>query len=194
MANKVKFGLSNVHVLVIDSYDADSKTYTYNSAGIKPLPGAVNLSLDPQGDSTEFYADDISYFSQAANTGYQGDLEIAMIPAWFRQQVLGEVIDKNGVQIEKSDANQKEFVMFFEINGDTTKTRYVLYRNSLTRPKIAGQTSEKSITPSTDAMTITAMPRQNDHATMGFISGDDTAHKAVYDAWYTEMQEPDFTA
>ena len=35
MANKVKFGLSNVHVLFIEKYDAESKTYTYDSAGIK---------------------------------------------------------------------------------------------------------------------------------------------------------------
>ena len=31
MANKVKFGLSNVHVLFIESYNAESKTYTYDS-------------------------------------------------------------------------------------------------------------------------------------------------------------------
>ena len=63
MANKVKFGLSHVHVLFIESYDAESKTYTYDSEGIRPIPGAVNLSLDPQGDSTDFYADNISYFA-----------------------------------------------------------------------------------------------------------------------------------
>ena len=190
--NKVKFGLSNVHVLVIDSYNAEGKTYSYNSKGITPIPGAVNLSLDPQGDSTEFYADDINYFAQSANTGYQGTLEIAMIPEWFRQDVLGEVVDNNGVQIEKADANQKEFVLFFEINGDKSKTRFCMYRCTVARPSVKGQTAEKSITPSTDSMTITAMPRENDHCTKGFIAANDTEHKAIYDAWYKTMHEPAF--
>lgn len=193
MANKVKFGLSNVHVLFIESYDAKTKKYTYDTEGIQAIPGAVNLSLDPQGDSTDFYADNISYFSQAANTGYQGDLEMALIPDWFRQKALGEKVDKNGVQVETSDAIQKEFVMFFEINGDAAKTRYVFYRNSIARPSVKGQTTENSITPATDSMTITAMPRENDHCTKGFLASDDAEHKAIYDAWYTEMHEPDFT-
>ena len=54
--NKVKFGLSNVHVLFIDKYDPESKTYTFekkagetNKVNIMPIPGAVNISLDPQG-------------------------------------------------------------------------------------------------------------------------------------------------
>ena len=194
MANKVKFGLSNVHVLFIEKYDADTKKYTYDSEGIRPITGAVNLSLDPQGDTTDFYADNIAYFSQAANTGYQGDLEMALIPDWFRQKALGEVVDKNGVQVEKSDAVQKEFVMFFEINGDAAKTRYVFYRNSIARPSVKGQTTENSITPATDSMTITAMPRENDHCTKGFIASDDAEHSTIYDAGYGEMHEADFTS
>ena len=190
MANKVKFGLSNVHVLFIESYDAKQKKYTFDSEGIQPIPGAVNLSLDPQGDTTEFFADNISYFSQAANTGYQGDLELALIPDWFRQKALGEIVDNNGVQIESSDAIQKEFVLFFELNGDAAKTRYVLYRNSVARPSIKGQTTEKSLTPATDSMTITAMPRENDHFTFGAIKSDDATHKDIYDAWYETMHEP----
>ena len=194
MANKVKFGLSNVHVLFIESYDAKTKKYTYDTEGIQAIPGAVNISLDPQGDTTDFYADNIAYFSQAANTGYQGDLEMALIPDWFRQKALGEKVDKNGVQVEASDAVQKEFVLFFEINGDTAKTRYVLYRNSVARPSIKGQTTENSISPATDSMTITAMPRENDHFTKGSIASDDAEHSTIYDAWYTEMHEPDFTS
>ena len=96
-------------------------------------------------------------------------------------KALGEKVDKNGVQVEASDAVQKEFVLFFEINGDAAKTRYVLYRNSVARPSIKGQTTENSITPATDSMTITAMPRENDHCTKGFIASDDTQHKAIYD-------------
>ena len=197
--NKVKFGLSNVHVLFIDKYDPESKTYTFekkagetNKVNIMPIPGAVNISLDPQGDKSEFYADDIAYYVKNANTGYSGDLVIATIPDWFRQKALGEIVDKNGVLLESADAVTKEFVMMFEVNGDVTKTRFITYRNTISRPSIKGQTVESSITPSTDAMTITAMPRENDHFTVGHISGDvtDATAKAAYAAWYTDMHEP----
>ena len=44
MANKVKFGLSNVHIAPI-TYSGNTVTY----GTIFELPGAVNLSLDPAG-------------------------------------------------------------------------------------------------------------------------------------------------
>ena len=51
MANKVKFGLSNCVMAPIKS----DGTYDTPIA----VPGAVNLSLEPQGDTNDFYADTI---------------------------------------------------------------------------------------------------------------------------------------
>lgn len=197
--NKVKFGLSNVHVLFIEKYDAETKAYTYEKGEdgkdkIRAISGAVDLSLDPQGDNTEFYADDGLFFAQAANTGYSGDLEIARIPDWFRQEALGEIIDDNGVQIEKSDAIIKPFVLFYEIAGDVSKTRFVNYHCTVARPSQKGHTTENTITPATDSMTITAQPRLNDKCTKGFVNSDDEAHADVYKKWYEEMHEPSITA
>ena len=61
MANKVKFGLSNVHIAPI-TYSGSNVTY----GTIFELPGAVNLSLDPAGESADFYADNTKYFSDYA--------------------------------------------------------------------------------------------------------------------------------
>ena len=193
MANKIKYGLSNVHVLFIESYDVNTKKYTYDQDGIQPVPGAVNLSLDPQGDLYEFFADNINYSSGSTNAGYQGDLEIAIIPDWLRKKALGEVVDENGVQLESADAVQKEFVMFFELDGDKSKRRFVLYRNTISRPAIKGQTTEKTKTPQTDSITLTTMARENDHFVKGFIDSDNVEKKEIYDKWYTEMHEPKFT-
>ena len=88
MANKVKYGLCNVHYAKITKYDTETQKYTYDTP--KPLPGAVSLSLDAEGSSDPFYADNIVYFQTVTNAGYSGDFELAMIPNDFRVDILGE--------------------------------------------------------------------------------------------------------
>lgn len=187
--NKVEFGFKNVHVAFIESYNAEIKKYTYGD--IKPIPGGINISLDPSGDETEFYADDIKYFFQAANTGYQGDVEMARLPPWFRQEALGEMVDSQGIQWESADGKLKEFAMMFEINGDVTGTRFIFPRCKLTRPSITAETVGSTISPSTKTMTLSAMPRENDSRTVGFIPNTDET-KVVYDAWFKKVHEPAF--
>jgi phi13 family phage major tail protein len=75
MANKIKYGISKCYYAVYDG-----STYETPVA----LPGAVSLSLDAQGDQSTFYADNIVYFATSANNGYQGDLELALLPDSFR--------------------------------------------------------------------------------------------------------------
>ena len=52
--NKVKFGLSNVHIAKITEEDG---AITYGTPFA--MPGAVSLSADPEGETTPFYADNI---------------------------------------------------------------------------------------------------------------------------------------
>ena len=44
----------------------------------------MSISLDAEGETSPFYADGIVYFRSVTNNGYSGDLEIALIPEWFR--------------------------------------------------------------------------------------------------------------
>ena len=97
--NKVKFGLKNVHYALLQ--EGEEGAITYGTP--VPMPGAVSMSLAPQGDTNTFYADNIAYYVSTANNGYQGDLEIAVIPDSFRTDVLGETVDTTSkVQIENA--------------------------------------------------------------------------------------------
>ena len=43
--------------------------------------------MEPQGDSSPFYADNIVYFTSISNTGYEGDLEMALFPDQFKKRI-----------------------------------------------------------------------------------------------------------
>ena len=83
--NRVKFGLNNVHVSKLSK----NENGEYSLGVPQRIPGAVNMKLDPQGDTTPFHADNTVYFNSITNTGYSGELEIALVPEWFELEYLG---------------------------------------------------------------------------------------------------------
>ncbi len=91
MGNKVKYNLKNVHAAKMTETVTDGvASFTYDKP--KAIPGAVSISLDAEGESSPFYADGIVYFRSVTNNGYSGDLEIALIPEWFRTEILQETL------------------------------------------------------------------------------------------------------
>ena len=183
MANKIKYGISKCYFAVATDDGTGALTYGTPVA----LPGAVSLSLDAQGDMNTFYADNIAYFTSSANNGYQGDLELALIPDSFRTSVLGEVTDTNGLLVEKADASTVEFALLCQFEGDDKATRHCMYRCVASRPQVNGNTKEESIEPQTETITITAMPRINDQVVKAKCP--DTSAK--YATWFSEVAEPD---
>ena len=99
--NKVKFGLNKVHWAKIKSYDDDGMP-VYEA--VHRLPGAVSLSIDAEGENENFYADNGVYYVINNNSGYTGDLEIALVPLDFATQILGEKLDARGVLYETNTA------------------------------------------------------------------------------------------
>lgn len=185
MANKVKFGLSNVHIAKITYGEGGAITYGTPFA----LPGAVNLTLDPEGDAADFYADNTKYFTASANQGYSGSLEIALINDTFRTTILGESVDRNGALIENKDNTISDFALGFQINGDQNDRKYWLYSVSAARPSTSSQTIESSKEPVTDTLDITATARITDGAVRVFMeksSTNETAYDAFFDAVYEE--------
>ena len=187
MSNKVKYNLKNVHAAVLTEEVVEGVT-EYSYATPKAIPGAVSINLDAEGDSSPFYADGIVYFRTFANNGYSGDLEIALIPEWFRTEILKEILDSNGVLVEKADNTESvKFALLFEFDGDEHGIRHVLYNCAASRPSIESQTKEETIEPRTETLNLTADPRED-----GLVksrTGDTTA-KANYDGWYGAVYVP----
>ena len=184
MGNKVKYNLKNVHAAKLTKGDDGNFTYDMPQA----IPGAVSISLEAEGDSSPFYADGIVYFRSTANNGYSGDLEIALIPEWFRTEILQEVKDNNGVLVEHSDvAESVYFALLFEFDGDIKAIRHVLYNCTASRPSIESETKEETIEPGTETLSLTADPRED-----GLVksrTGDDTTD-SVYRNWYQAVYVP----
>ena len=181
--NKVKFNICNVHYAIV-KLNADG-TATFETP--VPMPGAVSLSLDPNGEPNNFYADGYAYYTISNNMGYEGDLELALIPESFRKDILKETLDSNGVLIENSNVETANFALLFEFDGDAKKIRHVMYYCSASRPTIESQTNEDEIEVKTEKLSIKAAPLGN-----GLVkakTGDDTTD-AVYLNWYSEVYLP----
>ena len=183
-ANKVKFGLKNVHYALLTVGEDGAVTY----AAPVPIPGAVSLSMEAQGDTSTFYADDMAYYVTAANDGYSGDLEIALIPDSYRKDVLGETEDETDkIMVENVSAEPKPHALLFEFAGDQKATRHVLYNCAATRPGLTSSTTNKSKEPATEKISLTASPLAN-----GNIKAKTTPDTpdGKYNNWYQTVWQP----
>lgn len=118
--NKVKFNLKNAHYALLTIAEDGAVSY----AAPTPMPGSVSISLDANGEPENFYADGVAYYVINNNMGYDGDLELAMIPESFRTDVLKEKLDAKGVLIENSEVELASFALLFEFDGDQKHIRH----------------------------------------------------------------------
>ena len=181
--NKVEFGLSNAHYAIV-TVDESNGALTFGTP--EKLPGAVSLTLDASGDLIRFKADDVDYYTNPNNQGYEGTLTLARVPDKFKQEVLGEEKTAGGVMIESADAQTKRFALLFEFQGDKKRTRHVMYYCSANRPSVASTTKDSG-DPNTTDLSIVASPRPDNNVVKAKTTAGVTT--AVYDAWYTKVYE-----
>lgn len=185
--NKIKYGIKNCYYAVATISSTGTATYSTPVA----LAGAVSISLDAQGDTTKFYADNIVYFTTVANNGYEGDLELAKVPDTFLTDCLGYIRDASGVLVEDAGANPAHFALMFQFEGDVNAKRTVLYNCVASRPQISGSTKEENIEPQTETISITATTVYNAILNKDLVKASctETSASAAYNSWLSAVYQ-----
>lgn len=189
MANKVKYGLKNVYYAKA-TIDASANTATYGT--VKAWPGAVSLSLDAEGGTTKFRADNVDYWVGQSNNGYSGDFESALVPDDFRKDILGEVAPDGhtGILVEDAGAKTVYFALMFQFEGDDAATKHVIYKCSASRPSVSGQTTEEEIEPQTETLTITASAIHNATLNKDIVKARCASGDDAYSGWFSAVWQP----
>lgn len=181
-ANKVKFGLKNCKYAEV-TFNGNTPTF----GTVVDLPGAVSLSVSKVGDSYEFYADDGVYYELGNNTGYDGTLELAMIPDGFRTLAFGEEKDAKGVLKEESNPTLGHFALLFEFTGDANGVRHVLYNCTATQNDVANNTKGDSVEVQTETINIKARALPGGGEVKA-KTGDAT-DATTYDGWFSTVYQ-----
>lgn len=155
--NKVRFGLKNVHVCSITE-DAGAITYGKPTA----WKGAKSLTLDPEGDTNTYYADNTAYFATNTNNGYSGSLEMSEIPEEIEKMIFNVVTTEEGNLAEDANVLPNNVALMFQFEGDVSATKHIFYKVVFARPNVEGETKEESTDPKTTSMDITAIPVEKD--------------------------------
>lgn len=187
--NKVLFGLKNVYYAVA-TQTGNSVSYAspvaFNSEGA----GAVSIALSQRGETFEKYADDVLWFADAVNQGYEGDLVMTKISDSFAKDVMGYIEDSNGALIEKADTVFKNFALGFEVQGNENPKRTWYYFCTISRPNDEANTKEASMTTNDKTMNIIVSPRPSDQkvkVSMTKTTTNTTAFNGFFGAVYEQV-------
>lgn len=184
--SKVQFGISKAYYAVIGT----DGTYGTPVA----LPGAVSLTLSREGsDPEKFWADNIAYYVfPAVNGGYTGTLTLAKVPDKFKQDVLGEIVDDNGTQLEVTDATTKPFALLWEVEGDADQKRRVFFNCTAQRVAESASTKSDSTSPDTQDLEFTAIGKDFTIAgeTRNVVRGSSVTSDTAFASWYTAVPTP----
>lgn len=156
--NRVLFGLSQVHYAVWDE-----STSKYGE--VKAAPGGVSLSLNREGDSSTFYADNVPFAAFYSDSGYTGDLELATAEKQMMVDLLGWEVDANGALLQVSGNTAPSFALMFEVSSNVRPERFVFYNCSLSRPEFEANTTNDSTDPDTRTLNFTAVNRELTYGT-----------------------------
>lgn len=188
MANKVKYGLKNVYYAKATIGATGTATYATPVA----WPGAVSLSLEPEGETSNFFADNIAYATFSSNSGYTGTFESALTPDSFLKDIMGYVEDPNDdkVLIEDAGASAGHFALLFQFEGDDKATKHVLYNCVATRASMEASTTEDTIEAQTDTIEFTATSIYNATLAKDIVKAKAEDGATDYSTWTTAVYQP----
>lgn len=183
MANKVVFGLENVHV---GTYTVDAGTGDVTLGTPLHVAGAVNMSLEADSEESVFWADNVKYYTTYSDNGMTGELEMAMFPDTFKTQFMNyTTLDDGGLAQIKGQQN-KDVYIIFEAAGDAEKRRCILYNVALGQITREYSTTTESKEPQTASLPFTVT---GDNAT-GIVRAEYGESSAGYATIFTTPPVP----
>lgn len=187
--DKVLFGFRNVYYSVITENNDGTITYGTPKKFADDGAGGVSIALSPRGETFEKYADDILWFADAVNQGYEGDLVMTKLTDDFMLEVMGYTQDTNGAMFENADVTFKKFALGFEVQGNEKPKRTWYYYCTLTRPNDEANTKEGTMATNDKTMSLIASPRPTDSkvkTSMTLTDENATAFNGFFSAVYEE--------
>lgn len=176
MANKVEFGISELHV----------GTYTVSAGGVVTLgspyaqKGAVSFSPEEQSEKSDFYADNIAYYSTYSGGTLEGDLEVAKFDDAFKTQFLGYQTLGNGGLAAVKNASKPNVYIAFQIEGDDESRRVILYNCALGGINREYSTIEESKEPATETIPVTCNGDNATGVTMASYKPGDAGYNTLF--------------
>lgn len=174
--NKVEFGISNLHV----------GTYNVSSTGVVSLgtpyhqKGAVSLSLDPESDKSDFFADNIKYWSGYVDNGFSGTVKAARFDTAFKTQFLGYAALSGGAIGKVKTATKPNVYLAFEAEGDAEKRRVLLLNATLGEIKREFATIEDKKEPATEELDINVIGDNSLGLTIVSYAPGDTGYSTLF--------------
>ena len=151
-ANKVEFGISDLY---IGTYTDTNGTVTlgtpYHQAG------AVSFSPEEQSDKSDFYADNVIYWSGYSGGSFEGDLEVAKFDDQFKVDYLGYAELADGGVANIKGATKPNIYIMFQVEGDAEERRIIMYNATLGPITREYSTIEESKEPATETINVTVM-------------------------------------
>ena len=177
MANKVEFGISQLHVGTYAVVDGVVTLGTpYHQAG------AVSFSPEENSEQNTFYADNIAYWSGYSGGTIEGDLEVAMFDDAFKTQSLGYRTLTNGGLASVKNATKPNVYIAFQVEGDAESRRVILYNCSLGAITREYSTIEESKEPATETLGVTCTGDNATGVTMAVFKPEDTGYATLFTA------------
>lgn len=185
MAEKITYGVRNGHYAPV----------THDSEG-SPLFGAVKswvgwseMALPPVGDPLKVYADDVVFFKAHVNQGYDGTVSTYQVPEDFKINHLGEYRDANGVLVERSSAQPKDFALLGEFQTADEESvnpkRFVLYNCSAGRADLTGETKTETQSPVSFSIPVTVAPTIKDEIVKATLLKSD--NETLFNSWFSSV-------
>lgn len=177
MANKVEFGISQLH---IGTYTESNGTVTLGEPYHQK--GAVSFSPEAQSEQNIFYADNIPYWSGYSGGSLEGDLEVAMFDDAFKTQFLAYKTLTNGGLANVKNPIKPNVYIAFQIEGDAESRRVILYNCSLGDISREYNTIEENKEPTTETIPVTCTGDNDTGVTMAIFKPADTGYATLFTA------------